>query len=149
MKDAEERLSAQLQKERGYIYSRLRELDEKDLPFEETESEIKYLETTKSFLEGPTEVPLIETNEVAEGNTKARIGRPSRRSKTTKMRDAAVLILKERNTPIRGVALQRMIEEQIGFKIANMTTFMNTIIKTDDKILKLGRGLYSYQANIE
>ena len=110
---------------------------------------MKYLRSSNSFIEGPTAPSIEGTNEVSEDineeQTKSRVGRPSRRSKTTKMREAAVDILKDQETSIRGVVLQREIEERTGFKIANMTTFMNTIIRSDDKILKLGRGLYTYK----
>lgn len=141
MIDAEERIIRELQKERAYIFSRLRELDEQEGKREVTDStELKYLETTNPYIEGPPNHMNGESTQL-----KTRKKRPSRRSKTTKMRDTAINILKEQTIPIRGVDLQRLIEERTEFKIANMTTFMKTIEKADDRILKIGRGLYMYQ----
>ncbi|MBS4176723.1 competence protein ComK [Lederbergia citrea] len=137
MNDAEERLLKELQKERGYIFNRLRELDEREKATD-TSEQVHYLESTNSFIEGPTEDALAD-------QSKTRKGRPSRRSKTTKMRESAIAIMKEHNSPIRGSELQKKIEDRTGFRIANMTTFMKTIEKADENIIKVGRGLYYYQ----
>lgn len=144
MEHAEERLLSELRKERGFIYARLRELD-KDLDGEtESLEQIKLLETTNSLLEAPT----IES-EPSQIPAKARKGRPSRRSKTTKMRETVIEILKDIHTPIRGSVLQKQIEDRTGFRIANMTTFMNTIERADENIKKIGRGLYVYKQENE
>jgi hypothetical protein len=141
MKDAEERIMMQIQKERAYIFNRLRELDaEKPSETETKKRQVKLLEPVRNYLDAPNHSP--EDQEA--GATRTRRSRPSRRSKTTKMRETAVNILKEQTAPIRGMDLEKLIEERTGFQIANMTTFMNTIMKADDKIIKVGRGLYSY-----
>lgn len=141
MKDAEERLIIQIQKERAYIFNRLRELDAQ--ASEESEpagQNVKLLDQARSYLEAPKH----DADKQEVTGVKMRRARPSRRSKTTKMREAAVNLLKEQTTPIRGMDLEKLIEERTGFQIANMTTFMNTIMKADDKIIKVGRGLYTY-----
>lgn len=141
MQDAEERLIRELQKERAYIFNRLRELDrEAEINTEAPNEELHFLEAINTYLEAPDE----SLGQAQTENIKSRRARPSRRSKTTKMRDTAIRILKEQSVPIRGVDLKRAIEEQTGFQIANMTTFMNTITKADSNIIKIGRGLYTY-----
>ncbi|RWR11690.1 Rok-like winged helix domain-containing protein [Siminovitchia fortis] len=141
MQDAEERLARVFQKERAFIFNRLRELDrEEGSDTAASDEEFHLLESVNKYLEAPDEN--FEQNRPEM--TKSRRARPSRRSKTTKMRDTAIRILKEQNAPIRGIDLKRIIEEQTGFQIANMTTFMNTITKADPKIIKIGRGLYTY-----
>ncbi|MCM3109428.1 Rok-like winged helix domain-containing protein [Lederbergia lenta] len=143
MIDTEERLMRELQKERAFIFSRLREIDTKDQPVEEeVSSELHYLESTAPFIESEIKSENIHQTSKPSKNKK---NRPSRRSKTTKMRESAITILKERTTPIRGAELKRLIEERTDFKIANMTTFMHTIEKHDENISKIGRGLYTYQ----
>lgn len=141
MKDAEESIIKEIQKERAFIYNRLRELDKQEIIKKgEQTGRIHFLESINAYLEAPED-------SCKQGNmdeSKSRRARPSRRSKTTKMRETALRILKEQQTPIRGIDLKRAIEEQTGFQIANMTTFMNTISKADSKIIKIGRGLYTY-----
>ncbi|MBW8350946.1 competence protein ComK [Bacillus sp. IITD106] len=137
MKDAEEKLLSKLQKERAEIFNRLRELDAKSESEKTTTEKIHYIDSHNKMIDTPSNI--------SENAPKTRKGRPSRRSKTTKMRETAITILKEQDAPIRGSVLQKQIEERTGFRIANMTTFMNTIKKTDDNIKKLGRGLYYYQ----
>lgn len=140
MRDAEERLLNELQKERAFIFNRLRELDEKVHRSSDLSPTVKYLETANSFIEGPADTSY-------EQHARGRKGRPSRRSKTTKMRDTAIDILKEQAAPMRGTDLQKLIETRTGFRIANMTTFMKTIEKADENIKKIGRGLYFYKMN--
>ncbi|MBS4194392.1 Rok-like winged helix domain-containing protein [Lederbergia citri] len=139
MKEAEEQLLSKLQTERDAIFNRLRELDSMSERDETTTEKIHYIDSHNKIIEAPSNI--------SENAPKTRKGRPSRRSKTTKMRETAIAILKEQDAPIRGSVLQKQIEESTGFRIANMTTFMNTIKKTDDNIMKLGRGLYYYQKN--
>lgn len=141
MKDAEERLIREFQKERAYIFNRLRELDkEEGINTDVPDEKRHFLEAVNTYLEAPDE----SLGQGRTENINSRRARPSRRSKTTKMRDTAIRILKEQSVPIRGVDLKRAIEEQTGFQIANMTTFMNTITKADSNIIKIGRGLYTY-----
>lgn len=141
MNNAEERLIIQIQKERAYIFNRLRELDAKASAESEADGQnLKFLEKMEPYLEAPKQ----DAEKKEMNGAKMRRARPSRRSKTTKMREAAVNILKEQTAPIRGIDLEKLIEERTGFQIANMTTFMNTIMKADEKIIKVGRGLYSY-----
>lgn len=122
MKGEEERVLQTLQREREYIFNRLKKLDDEALG-------------------GPISIQ----SEMAEEDFPKRKSRPSRRSKTTKMREVAVTILKEHGSPIRGIDLKREIEDRAGHQIANMTTFMNTITKADPNITKIRRGLYKYQ----
>ncbi len=141
MQDAEERLVRELQKERAFIFNRLRELDKEEGSIANiSDDELHFLGSANTYLEAPEENHEQNSTE----NSKSRRARPSRRSKTTKMRDTAISILKEQAAPIRGIDLKRIIEERTGFQIANMTTFMNTITKADPNIIKIGRGLYTY-----
>ncbi|MCJ8006571.1 competence protein ComK [Lederbergia wuyishanensis] len=135
MKDAEEQLLSKFQLERDAIFNRLRELDSMSDIGTSTTDKVHFIES----------ITMDAPSNIIETAPKARKGRPSRRSKTTKMRESAITILKEQDAPIRGTVLQKEIEERTGFRIANMTTFMNTIKKSDDNIAKLGRGLYYYQ----
>jgi hypothetical protein len=122
--------------ERQSIFKRLRELDEMD-----TDCVIKLEELTKEK-EAAREEIIAEDRHLKE--RKLRIGRPSRRSKSSKMREAAIRILKDHREPIKGSQLQKIIEETTGLKIANMTTFMKTVEKADANIQKPYRGLYQY-----
>jgi hypothetical protein len=122
--------------ERQSIFKRLRELDEMD-----TDCVIKLEEIPKEK-EAVREAIIAEDRHLKE--RKLRIGRPSRRSKSSKMREAAIRILKDHREPIKGSQLQKIIEETTGLKIANMTTFMKTVEKADANIQKPYRGLYQY-----
>ncbi|MEK3886245.1 Rok-like winged helix domain-containing protein [Bacillus sp. FSL K6-3431] len=145
MLDTEERMMRELQKERAFIFNRLRELDSmKENNRNDIPAELHYLESTNAFIEGPTSNVDMEED---INHLKARKNRSSRRSKTTKMRELAIAFLKEQAEPIRSVELKRFIEERTDYKIANMTTFMSTIEKHDVNISKIGRGLYIYKSN--
>lgn len=118
--DAEIRVMQEFKKERETIFSRLQELDEGEA--------------------GHVEVTAITT---VGAPPKVRRGRRS--EGLTVLRDTTIRILKEQNTPIRGVELQRYVEQQSGKKIANMTTFMNSLERENAHVRKLGRGLYIYE----
>ncbi|HLU22866.1 MAG TPA: competence protein ComK [Bacillaceae bacterium] len=138
MNEAEERLLSELRKERAFIFNRLRELDE--LQEHEDLNHQSYTSTVEMNSHSEHKQELLTP-------MKKRRARPSRRSKTTKMRETAVEILTAERVPMRSSELQKIIEEKTGFTIANMTTFMNTIMKIDTNIEKLGRGLYTYRKN--
>jgi hypothetical protein len=133
---AEIQVIKEFQLERQNIFLRLRELDEMD-----TDCVIK-LEDLTNEKEAAREEIIAEERHLKE--RKLRIGRPSRRSKSSKMREAAIHILKDHREPIKGSQLQKIIEETTGLKIANMTTFMKTVEKADANIQKPYRGLYQY-----
>lgn len=120
--DAELRVMQEFRKERESIFARLKELDQ---------------------AEPKPEVAAFTT---IGAPPRARRGRRS--ESLTTLRDTAIRILKEQNTPIRGVELQRFVEEQTGKKIANMTTFMNGLERENAHVRKLGRGLYMYEYEI-
>ncbi len=122
--DAEIRVMQEFKKEREAIFTRLQELDEGE--------------------EDHIEVAAITT--VGAAPPKARRGRRS--EGLTELRDTTIRILKEQNTPIRGIELQRYVEEQAGRKIANMTTFMNSLERENAHVRKLGRGLYIYEYDV-
>jgi hypothetical protein len=119
--DSEERVMRELRIEREKIFRRLNELDQLSL-------------------QGPQRDSLIITR------IPRRRGRKSVRA--DEMKNVAITLLKERVEPIRGVDLQRQIEEQTGYQIANMTTFMRGLEKWDQSVLKPGRGLYMYDMNV-
>ncbi len=120
--DSEERVMRELRIEREKIFKRLNELDQ--LSFH-----------------APARDSLIITR-IPRGR-----GRKSVRA--DEMKQVAITLLKERVDPIRGVDLQRQIEEKTGYQIANMTTFMRGLEKWDQLVLKPGRGLYMYDMNKE
>ncbi|MBO0995131.1 Rok-like winged helix domain-containing protein [Bacillus sp. SD088] len=137
MNDVEKRILEDLHEERSFIFNRLRELDEQD-PAEHLSDEKQLKKNNPIFSQAddatttPAPIP------------RKRKGRPSRRSKTTKLREIAIEVLKEANAPVRGKELKEKIETASDSNIANMTTFMNTIRETDHHIIKVGRGLYVY-----
>lgn len=132
LKGAEEKILAEIRAERSFVINRLRELDEQEKYEKSRDFKTKNTDALDCSIHIPTP-------------PRTRKGRPSRRSKTSKMRETTINILKEQTTPIRAKDLQKEIEDSTGFQIANMTTFMNTIQKTDEYIIKVGRGLYIYQ----
>ncbi|OAH52868.1 MULTISPECIES: hypothetical protein [Bacillaceae] len=119
--DAEVRVMQEFKKEREVIFSRLQELDSVD------ESDARSVAAITTIGLPP----------------RARRGRRS--ESLTELRKTAVVVLKEQNTPIRGIELQRFVEERTGKKIANMTTFMNGLERENERVRKLGRGLYMYE----
>ncbi|MFK2825261.1 competence protein ComK [Bacillus sp. B190/17] len=124
--DSELRIIQEFQKERETIFRRLKELDTIDA--EKMESSKEIVSLTK--IGGPPQ-------------ERKRRGRRS--ESLEELRQTAVTILKEQNTPIRGVELQRQIEGRTGKKIANMTTFMVGLERENYRVRKLGRGLYIYE----
>lgn len=119
--DAEVRVIQEFKKEREVIFSRLQELDN---------------------------VEKSDNRSVASITTiglPPRVRRGRRSESLTELRETAVVVLKEQNTPIRGIELQRFVEERTGKKIANMTTFMNSLERENERVRKLGRGLYMYE----
>ncbi|OLN22483.1 hypothetical protein BTO30_09255 [Domibacillus antri] len=117
--DAEIRVMQEFKKEREGIFARLQELDS---------------DTADPSIPSVTKISLPP---------KARRGRRS--ESLMELRETAVVVLKEQNTPIRGIELQRFVEERTGKKIANMTTFMNGLERENERVRKLGRGLYMYE----
>lgn len=144
LENTEIRLLKELREERERLFKKLRELDEKDRL--ETN---KYKEIIQNkSMEAPQSKE--EKKEISHKDSpplKIRKARPSRRSKTSKMCEVAIQILKEETEPIRGTDLQKKIEEKSGLKIANMTTFMKVVEKVDINIQKPNRGLYLYVNN--
>jgi hypothetical protein len=121
LSDAEIRMLHEFRKERENIIKRLQELDG---------------EIDKRKPAFPT---------VAAVGLPPKIPRGRRSESLTVLRDATIIVLKEQNNPIRGVELQRFVEERTGKKIANMTTFMNGLERKNERVRKLGRGLYIYE----
>lgn len=122
--DAEVQVMQEFKKERAVIFSRLQELDSMS-------------ESNDRSVTAMTTLGLPP---------RARRGRRS--ESLSKLRETAVVVLKEQNTPIRGIELQRFVEERTGKKIANMTTFMNGLERENERVRKLGRGLYMYEYDI-
>ncbi|WP_404403312.1 hypothetical protein [Jeotgalibacillus malaysiensis] len=65
--------------------------------------------------------------------------------KSKKMHAAALSILQKKLEPVKGTDIQSFVEEETGFKVANITTFMNTIQRRFPEVRKLDRGLYIYE----
>ncbi|WP_100331204.1 Rok-like winged helix domain-containing protein [Bacillus xiapuensis] len=123
--DSELNIIREFNKEREKIFQRLKELDLAESDQKHEQKEMIALTTVGSH-------PPV----------KKRRGRRS--ENLEELRDEAITILKAQNTPIRGVELQRKIEENTGKKIANMTTFMVALEREHPRVRKLGRGLYIY-----
>ncbi|MFS0616047.1 competence protein ComK [Lederbergia ruris] len=136
MDNMEKKILEDIHKERSFIFKRLRELDEQDIT-EQIDNE--HHEKSNPAGNQPDDV-----KSTSVPIPRKRKGRPSRRSKTTKLREIAIDILKEADSPVRGKDLKDKIEAAAGSHIANMTTFMNTIRESDYHIIKVGRGLYVY-----
>lgn len=153
LKEAEERLLKELRAERVTIYERLRELDDKEARGKmnkATEIYPKILEEVPQTPQANTEKEIIAFQAMDVDDPqgmaikKNRRSRPSRRSKSSKMREVAVTILKEESEPMRGIVLKKEIEQRTGLTIPNMTSFMKTVENLYEHIKKPARGLYMY-----
>ncbi|OZI11088.1 competence protein ComK [Bacillaceae bacterium SAS-127] len=121
--DSEFKIIREFNREREVIFQRLKELD-----------------AATSNGEMPKEI--VTVMPITSLPDKKKRGRRS--ENLDELRNTAISILKVQNTPIRGVELQRQIEENTGKKIANMTTFMVALERENQRVRKLGRGLYIY-----
>src|SRR5688500_2549900 len=65
------------------------------------------------------------------------------------LRETVVLYLRERKEPVRGVEIQRFVEQATGRRISNMSSFMKALEPEYDRVERLGRGLYIYRYGIE
>lgn len=121
--DSEFKIIREFNREREVIFQRLKELD---------------------AATGNGEMPkeMMTVMPITSLPDKKKRGRRS--ENLDELRNTAISILKVQNTPIRGVELQRQIEENTGKKIANMTTFMVALERENQRVRKLGRGLYIY-----
>ncbi|PAQ13997.1 Rok-like winged helix domain-containing protein [Bacillus sp. FJAT-42315] len=120
--DSEFKIIREFNREREVIFQRLKELD----------------------AAGNGEMPkeMMAVMPITSLPDKKKRGRRS--ENLDELRNTAISVLKAQNTPIRGVELQRQIEENTGKKIANMTTFMVALERENQRVRKLGRGLYIY-----
>ncbi|OIS60411.1 hypothetical protein A4A36_13145 [Bacillus subtilis] len=64
------------------------------------------------------------------------------RAESKASREAALHILKQQNKPMSSIDLKRRIEKETGVHISNMTSFMNTLMKTHPEVRKPYRGQY-------
>ncbi len=71
--------------------------------------------------------------------------KPINVGKSKKMHAAALNILQKKLAPVKGTDIQRFVEQETGYKVANITTFMNTIQRKFSEVRKLDRGLYIYE----
>lgn len=124
--NSELRIIQEFQKEREAIFRRIKDLD------------------TMEAVKAESSVEIVSLTKIG-GLPKDRKRRGRRSENLEELRQTAVTILKEQNTPIRGVELQRQIEGKTGKKIANMTTFMVGLERENHQVRKLGRGLYIYE----
>jgi len=145
LESAEIRILKEFREERENIFKRLRELDEKQLDLTNNSISTSQQKEYISFNPLSSSSAVNDLDQFLQKDKKMRRSRPSRRSKSSKMREAAIHILQDKHEPIRGSELQRLIEKETGFKIANMTSFMKTVEKADSRIKKPERGLYFFQ----
>ncbi|KIL74281.1 hypothetical protein [Bacillus badius] len=130
MANSELRIIQEFQKEREAIFRRLKELDR--------------IEAEKAEEKAALSKEIVSLTKIG-GLPQERKRRGRRSENLEELRELAVAILKEQNTPIRGIELQRQIEGKTGKKIANMTTFMVGLERENHRVRKLGRGLYIYE----
>ncbi|AJD91185.1 hypothetical protein JMA_18680 [Jeotgalibacillus malaysiensis] len=71
--------------------------------------------------------------------------KPINVGKSKKMHTAALNILQKKLAPVKGTDIQHFVEQETGYKVANITTFMNTIQRKFSEVRKLDRGLYIYE----
>ncbi|EME72537.1 transcriptional repressor Rok [Bacillus sonorensis] len=145
LNDAEINLLRQLREERNEIYSKLRELDNQNNPYEATDANMIYKksllelanETAKSFEKNKpekTNPPIVSS---LNPSRKPRLG-----TKSHKHREAALKVLQNQKGEIRSYELQKEIEKETGIPINNMTTFMQGLMKFYPEVEKTYRGRY-------
>ncbi|MDZ5711899.1 Rok-like winged helix domain-containing protein [Jeotgalibacillus haloalkalitolerans] len=77
--------------------------------------------------------------------TQSKPVKPINVGKSKKMHAAALKILQKKLEPVKGTDIQTFVEKETGYKVANITTFMNTIQRKFPEVRKLDRGLYIYE----
>lgn len=132
--EQEERFLKFFREEREIIFSKLRELDENQpapvIP------EVTPTDVPKT--DSPAKKPAPRTKSAVQGKKRGR--KPT----VTPEKETAIEILKQHPEGMKGVDLQRAIEEAIGSPIANMTTFMKSVENLDPNVQKPSRGTYIY-----
>ncbi|MFB1080933.1 hypothetical protein [Jeotgalibacillus sp. JSM ZJ347] len=84
-------------------------------------------------------------SEAPSQNASIKSSKPINVGKSKKMHTAALKILQKKLEPVKGTDIQAFVEEETGYKVANITTFMNTIQRKFSGVRKLDRGLYIYE----
>ena len=134
--EQEERFLKLFREEREIIFNKLRELDEKTPVAQAT---IESIQTE----ERPSEIaPKIQAEPQTKPAEKA--SKRGRKPTVTPEKEAAIEILKMNPEGMKGVDLQRAVEEATGSSIANMTTFMKSVENLDPHVQKPNRGTYIY-----
>ncbi|MET3697098.1 hypothetical protein SAMN05877753_101324 [Bacillus oleivorans] len=134
--EQEERFLKIFREEREIIFNKLRELDEKNPAAQATAESIKAEELP--IAEAPKIYAEPQVNPVTQGSKRGR--KPT----VTPEKEAAIEILKMHPEGMKGVDLQRAVEEATGSSIANMTTFMKSVENLDPSVQKPNRGTYIY-----
>ncbi|MCY7858926.1 transcriptional repressor Rok [Bacillus sonorensis] len=145
LNDAEINLLRQLREDRNEIYSKLRELDNQNNPYEATDANMIYKksllelanETAKSFEKNKPEKTTAPIASSSKPRRKPRLG-----TKSHKHREVALKILRDHKGEIRGYELQKEIEKETGIPINNMTTFMQGLMRFHPEVEKTYRGRY-------
>lgn len=149
MSQQEERLKQLFIDERNEIYSRLRELDAEENNDSSIREQVEESIATPSY-ETEASLPSTPTppspTSVKPSSSKSKRGRKPTR---TPEKEAAITILKQNPDGMKGVDLQKAVEEVTGSDIANMTTFMKSVENLDPNVKKPIRGMYTYEGPIE
>lgn len=88
---------------------------------------------------------LRELDESSDQEMSKAAPKPVNVGKSKKMHAAALNVLRQKLEPVKGTDIQSFVEKETGFKVANITTFMNTIQRKFPEVRKLDRGLYIYE----
>ncbi|MGN9865380.1 Rok-like winged helix domain-containing protein [Bacillus swezeyi] len=147
LNDKEITIMQEIQKERDNIYSKLRELDGKDVECPTNNKKLSLIN-----LAGATVQKLKQTKNSSQQSLPTNKVSPLnpatptlRRSKTSIQREAALEILSKYKDGIRGARLRTEIAKETGMKIKNMNAFMDGLMKHHTEVKKPYRGQYAIQ----
>ncbi|KAA6452740.1 Rok-like winged helix domain-containing protein [Bacillus swezeyi] len=147
LNDKEITVMQEIQKERDNIYSKLRELDGKDVESPTINKKLSLINLAGATAQKLKQTKYsnqqsLPTNNVSPLNSATQT---LHRSKTSIQREEALKILNKQEEGIRGARLRTEIEKETGMKIKNMTTFMGGLMKHHPEVKKPYRGQYAIQ----
>ncbi|WP_307891777.1 Rok-like winged helix domain-containing protein [Bacillus swezeyi] len=147
LNDKEITVMQEIQKERDNIYSKLRDLDGKDVEYPTINKKLSLINLAGATAQKLKQTKYsnqqsLPTNNVSPLNSATQT---LHRSKTSIQREEALKILNKQEEGIRGARLRTEIEKETGMKIKNMTTFMGGLMKHHPEVKKPYRGQYAIQ----
>ncbi|GAA0319661.1 transcriptional regulator Rok [Bacillus carboniphilus] len=143
--EQEERFLKLFREERELIFTKLRELDTSEKPVKTEVVEKTPVDPELTEVVKPAPTPAKKAAQPKKSSTPSPQGNKRGRKPTvTPEKEAAIEILKMHPEGMKGVDLQRAVEEATGSPIANMTTFMKSVENLDPNVQKPSRGTYIY-----